>query len=67
MSCIVLIDGWINIMVLIVHKPRELKTLYQNTVFMRNLIIFPKYHTKITLDFNAKMGKENILTPEMGN
>jgi hypothetical protein len=28
---------------------------------------FPKYHTKILLDFNAKVGREDIFTPKIGN
>jgi hypothetical protein len=29
---------------------------------------FPKYHTKILLgDFNAKLGKEDIFKPTIGN
>jgi hypothetical protein len=28
---------------------------------------FPKYHMKILLDFNAKVGKEDILKPTIGN
>jgi hypothetical protein len=29
---------------------------------------FPKYHTKILLgDFNAKVGRENIFKPTIGN
>jgi exonuclease III len=29
---------------------------------------FPKYHMKILLgDFNAKVGKENIFNPKIGN
>jgi hypothetical protein len=28
---------------------------------------FPKYHTKILLDFNAKVGREDIFKPTIGN
>jgi hypothetical protein len=28
---------------------------------------FPKYHTKIMLDFNAKVGREDIFKPTIGN
>jgi hypothetical protein len=28
---------------------------------------FPKYHIKILLDFNAKVGREDIFTPTTGN
>jgi hypothetical protein len=28
---------------------------------------FPKYHMKILLDFNAKVGREDIFKPTIGN
>jgi hypothetical protein len=28
---------------------------------------FPKYHMKILLDFNAKVGREDIFEPTIGN
>jgi hypothetical protein len=28
---------------------------------------FPKYHTKILLEFNARVGKEDIFKPKIGN
>jgi hypothetical protein len=28
---------------------------------------FPKYHTKIVGDFNAKVGREDIFKPTFGN
>jgi len=28
---------------------------------------FPKYHMKILLDFNAKVGRENIFKPTISN
>ena len=28
---------------------------------------FPKYHMKILLDFNAKVGRENVFKPTIGN
>jgi hypothetical protein len=28
---------------------------------------FPKYHMKISLDFNAKIGREDIFKPTIGN
>jgi hypothetical protein len=31
------------------------------------LINSPKYHTKILLDFNAKVGREDIFKPTIGN
>jgi len=46
--------------------------MIQKTVFMRNYsrfdYHFPKYHMKILLgDFNAKVGRENIFKPTIGN
>jgi len=44
----------------------------QKIIFMRNqsrfFYHFPKYHMKILLgDFNAKVGRENIFKPTIGN
>jgi len=42
--------------------------MIQKTVFMRNFDHFPNYHMKILLgDFNAKVGRENIFKPTIGN
>jgi len=46
--------------------------MIQKTVFYDELEQvfdhFPKYHTKILLgDFNAKVGRENIFKPKIGN
>jgi len=46
--------------------------MIQKTVFMRNwsrfFIIFLKYHMKILLgDINAKVGREDIFKPTIGN
>jgi hypothetical protein len=51
------------------HQVRR-KAMIQEAVFMRKLFKnnFPKYHTKILLgDFNAKVGRENIFKPTIGN
>jgi hypothetical protein len=54
-----------------VHAPSRRKVMIQNTVFMMNKSRFfylPKYHTKILLgDFNAKVGREYIFKPTIGN
>jgi hypothetical protein len=72
MSYIILRGRWCNIIVLNVHlltedniddiKDRfyeELEQVYDK---------FPKYHMKILLgDFNAKVGREDICKPTIGN
>jgi hypothetical protein len=71
MSYIILRGRWCDIIVLNVHAPTEDKIddikhrLYElKNVFDK----FPKYHMKISLgDFNAKVGKEDILKPKIGN
>jgi len=71
-SYLVLRGCWCNIIVLNVHAPSEEKSddskdsLYEELeqVFDN----FPKYHTKFLLgDFNAKLGRENIFKPTIGN
>ena len=71
-SYIVLRGRWCNIIVLNVHAPSEDKSddskdsLYEELeqVFDH----FPRYHLKILLgDFNAKVGRENIFKPTIGN
>ena len=71
-SCMVLRGHWCNIIVLNVHEASEEKSdeskdsLYEELkhVFYQ----FPKYHMKILLgDFNAKVGRENIFKPTIGN
>jgi hypothetical protein len=61
-----------NITVLNVHSPCEEKgddvkdSLYEE--IRRVYDQFPRYDTKIILgDFNAKVGRENILKPMIGN
>jgi hypothetical protein len=69
MSYIILRGRWCHIIVLNVHDPTEDKiddvvSFYEERVFGK----FPKYHMKILLgDFNAKVGKEDIFIPTIGN
>jgi endonuclease/exonuclease/phosphatase family metal-dependent hydrolase len=72
MSYIILRGLWCHIIVLNVHAPTEVKTdvvkdsFYEE--FERVFDKFPKYHTKILLgDFNAKVGREVIFKPTIGN
>jgi exonuclease III len=71
MSYIILRGRWCNIIVLNVHSPTEDKIDIKDR-FCEELEqvfdIFPKYHMKILLgDFNAKVGREDILKPTIGN
>ena len=59
-------------MVLDVHAPCEEKSDSSKDSFYEELEQvfnhFPKYDTKILLrDFNAKVGRENIFKPTIGN
>jgi hypothetical protein len=71
MSYITLKGPWCDIIVLNVHAPNEEKDndkgqLYEELeqVFYQ----FPRYHMKILLgDFNAKVGREDIFKPIIGN
>jgi hypothetical protein len=61
-----------NIIVLNVHAPYEDKGDNEKDSFYEELgrvfDQFPRYDTKIILgDFNAKVGKENIFKPTIGN
>jgi len=73
MSCIVLRGRWCNIVVLNVHAPSEDKSGDSKGRFVREfragfLNNFPKYHMEIDLgDFNAKVGRETIFKPTIGN
>ena len=72
MSYIVLRGRWNNIIVLNVHAPSEEKSDESKDSFYEELervfYHFPKYHRKIILgDFNAKVGRENIFKPTIGN
>jgi hypothetical protein len=68
----VLRGRWCNIIVLNAHRPAKNKSddlqdsLYEELeqVFCH----FPKYHMRIILgDFNAKLGREDIFKPTIGN
>ena len=72
MSYIVLRGRWCNIIVLNVHAPSEEKSDSSKDSFYEELEQvfdhFPKYDMKILLgDFNAKVGRENIFKPTIGN
>ena len=71
MSYIVLRGRWCNIIVLNVHPPSEDKSDDSKDNFYEELEQvfdhFPRYHMKILLDFNAKVGRENIFKPTIGN
>jgi exonuclease III len=71
-SYIILRGRWCHIIVLNVHAPTEDKTDDVKDSFYEELERvsdkFPKYHTKILLgDFNAKVGREDIFKPTIGN
>ena len=71
MSYIVLRGRWCNIIALNVHAPSEERSddskdsCYEK--LERVFDHFPKYHMKILLDFNAKVGRENIFKPTTAN
>jgi hypothetical protein len=72
MSYIIRRGRWCHIIVLNVHGPTEDKTDYVKDTFYeeleRVLDKFPKCHMKILLgDFSAKVGKEDIFKPTIGN
>jgi exonuclease III len=72
MSYIILRGRWCLIIVLNVHAPTEDKTDEVKDSFYEELERvfdrFPKYHMKILLgDFNAKVRREDILKPTIGN
>jgi hypothetical protein len=72
MSYITLRGRWFHIVVLNVHVPTEDKIGYVEDSFYEELECvfdkFPKYHMKILLgDFNAKVGREDIFKPKIGN
>src|SRR5215472_13492596 len=71
LSYIVLGGRWRNTIVVNVHAPSEEKSDTSKDSFYAELEqVFdrlPKYHTKILLgDFNAKVGRENIFKPTIG-
>jgi len=62
---------WCNIIVVNVHEPSEEKSDESKYSFYEELEQvfdhFPKCHMKILLgDFNAKVGRENILNQQLG-
>jgi hypothetical protein len=72
MSYVILRGRWCHIIVLNVHAPTEDKTddvkdsSYEE--LERVFDKFPKYHMKILLgDFNAKVDREDIFKPIIGN
>jgi hypothetical protein len=71
-SYIVLRGHWFHIIILNVHAPTEDKIDDLKDSFYEELERifdkFPKYHMKILLgDFNAKVGREDIFKPLIGN
>jgi hypothetical protein len=72
MSYIILRGRWCHIIVLNVHAPTEDKTDDVKDSFYeeveRVFDTFPKYHMKILFgDFSAKVGREDIFKPTIGN
>jgi hypothetical protein len=72
MSYITLKGDWCDIIVLNVHAPTEDKDDDIKDSFYEELEQvfdqFPRYHMKILLgDFNAKVGREDIFKPIIGN
>jgi hypothetical protein len=72
MSYIILRGHWFHSIFLNVHAPTEDKIDDMKDSFYEELEHaydkFPKYHMKILLgDFNAKVGREDIFKPTIGN
>ena len=72
MSYIDVRGRWCNIIVLNVHAPSEVKSDDSKDSFYDEVEQvfdnFPKFHMKILLGkFNAKVGRENIFKPTIGN
>jgi exonuclease III len=72
MSCKVLRCRWCNIINLNVPAPNEDRSDDSKLSFCKDLEQgffnpFSKYSTKILRDFNAKVGRENIFKPTIGN
>jgi exonuclease III len=72
MSYLILRGRWFHAIVLNVHAPTEDKTDDVKDSFYEELECifnkFPKYHMKILLgDLNAKVGREDIFKPTIGN
>jgi len=68
-SYIVLRGRWCNIIVLSVHAPSEAKSDESEDSFYEELEqVLDHFPLKILLgDFNAKVGRENIFNPTVGN
>jgi hypothetical protein len=71
MSYITISGRWCDIIVLDVHTPSkdesdDLKVSFYEEL-ERVLDQFPKCHMKILLDFNEKLGTEDIFNPIVGN
>jgi hypothetical protein len=69
---IILRGRWCDIINLTVHAPTEDKIYDVKDSFYEELECvfdkFPKYHMKVLLgDFSAKVGRENIFKPTIGN
>jgi hypothetical protein len=69
---LILRSPWCHVVVLNVHVPTEDKTDDVKDSFYEELERlfdkFPKYHIKILLvDFNAKVGRDEIFKPIIGN
>jgi exonuclease III len=69
MSYIILRVRWCHIIVLNVHAQTEEKTDDAKDSFYEELEhVFDKFHMKILLgDFNAKVGREDMFKPTIGN
>jgi hypothetical protein len=72
MLYVILRGRWCRIIFLNVHAPTEDKTNDVKDSFYEELECvfdkFPKYYMKILLgDFNAKVGREHIFKPTVGN
>jgi hypothetical protein len=70
MSYIILSGCWCNIIVLNVHAPTEINDIRDRFCEELEQVFhkFPKHYMKILLgDFNAKVGRENVFKPTIGN
>jgi hypothetical protein len=71
MLYIILSGHWCGIIILNVHAPTEDKiddtkdSFYEE--LKRVLDKLHKYHMKMLLDFSAKVGREDIFKPTIGN
>jgi hypothetical protein len=71
MSCIILSGHWCHVIVLNVHAPTEGKTDDVEDSFYEELERvfdkFPEHYKKILLNFNDKVGREDIFKPTIWN